>query len=126
MSNRQVDPVKRKVISELFFAPSVVVPIVAGISAGLLSWAADGISALSLAAAVGILGGLGWMATRVIFNVEQITEEAMKLQASQHDKALARELDQLRTELEGDGDVRTQDHLTLLRSLRDDFYTASD
>ncbi len=54
-----MDPVKKKVISELFFAPSVVLPIVAGISAGLLSWAGGGINYLSGAAIVGILGGLG-------------------------------------------------------------------
>ena len=60
-----MDPVKRKVISELFLAPSVLLPIVGGISAGLLSWAMGGIGLLTLAAAAGILGGLGWMMTRI-------------------------------------------------------------
>jgi hypothetical protein len=121
-----VDPVKRKVISELFFAPSVVLPFVGGISAGLLSWAAGGIDAFTAAAAIGILGGVGWMATRVIFMVEQITDAAMKLQVEQQVKASNERLDQLKRELETDGDSRTQEYLTLLRSLRDDFLAASN
>lgn len=121
-----MDPVKRKVISELFFAPSVVLPFVGGISAGLFSWAGGGIAVLSMAAAVGVLGGVGWMATRVIFMVEQITEAAMKLQEEQHVQASNQKLDQLKRQLEADGDACTQDYLTLLRSLRDDFSAASN
>ncbi|MCC6509318.1 MAG: hypothetical protein IT423_09440 [Pirellulaceae bacterium] len=124
-TSKQLDPVKRKVISELFFAPSVVLPIVAGVSAALLSWAGGGINYLSAAAVLGILGGLGWMSTRIIFNVEQITAEAMKLHESQRQRASEAELDQLHKELEQDGDPRTQDYLTLLRSLRDDFNEVS-
>lgn len=120
-----MDPVKRKVISELFFAPSVVLPIVGGISAGLLSWAGGGIDALTAAAACGVLGGTGWMATRIIFMVEQITEAAMNLQQEQRTKASNERLDQLKRELDSDGDARTQNYLTLLRSLRDDFLAAS-
>ena len=118
-----MDAVKRKVISELFFAPSVVLPIVVGISAGLVSWAAGGINSLSLLAMGGILGGLGWMATRVIFHVEQITEEALKLQLQRQIDAENSQLDALMRELAAQGDARTQDQLTLLRSLREDFWS---
>lgn len=120
-----VDPLKRKVISELFFAPSVVLPIVAGVSAGLLSWAGGGVEALSLAALTGVLGGIGWMATRIIFKVEAITESALKLQLQQQIDAENAQLDQLMNELSSDGDPRTQNYLTLLRSLRDDFWEFS-
>lgn len=120
-----LDPVKRKVISELFFAPSVVLPIVAGISAGLLSWAGGGVNYLSAAAVLGVLGGLGWMATRIIFKVEEITEAAMKLYESQRKQATETELDELANQLRQDGDARTQDYLTLLRSLREDFLQTS-
>lgn len=120
-----MDPVKRKVISELFFAPSVVLPIVGGISAGLLSWAGGGVNYLSAAAVLGVLGGLGWMATRIIFKVEEITEAAMKLYQSQRERATEAELDELVQQLRNDGDPRTQDYLTLLRSLREDFNRAS-
>ena len=120
-----MDPVKRKVISELFFAPSVVLPIVGGISAALLSWAAGGVDVLNLAGLAGVLGGIGWMCTRVIFKVETITEEALKLQLQQRIDAENAQLDQLMCQLRDDGDARTQDYLTLLRSLRDDFWEFS-
>ncbi len=116
-----MDPVKSKVISELFFAPSVVLPIVGGISAELLSWAMAGNATLMLAGAAGILGGLGWMMTRIIFKVEAITEEAMRIEQEQVIKAENAKLDQLMQQLISDKDERTQDYLILLRSLRDDF-----
>ena len=116
-----MDPVKRKVISELFFAPSVVLPIVGGISAGLLSWALGGSAFLTMAAVAGILGGLGWMMTRIIFNVESITEDAMRIEQEQAIQAENAKLDQLMQQLISDKDDRTQDYLILLRSLRDDF-----
>ena len=116
-----MDPVKRKVISELFLAPSVLLPIVGGISAGLLSWAMGGIGLLTLAAAAGILGGLGWMMTRIIFKVESITEDAMRFEQEQRIQAENEQLDRLMQQLKSDSDERTQDYLILLRSLRDDF-----
>lgn len=121
-----MDPVKRKVISEIFFAQSVVLPIVGGVSAALLSWAVGGANYLNAAAVVGILGGLGWMATRFIFKVEQITEEALRVQLKKHVDQENKQLEHLMQELVNDGDPRTQDYLTLLRSLRDDFWTASN
>ncbi|MEZ6133509.1 MAG: hypothetical protein R3C53_01235 [Pirellulaceae bacterium] len=120
-----MDSVKRKVISELFFAPSVVLPIVGGISAAMLSWASGGSAYLSGAAVVGILGGVGWMLTRMIFKVESITEAAMQAELDKklRDENLA--LDQLARQLRTDRDHRTQDYLTLLRSLRSDFEKAA-
>lgn len=119
--NLDVDPVKRKVISELFFAPSVVLPIVGGISAGMLSWAMGGNATLTMGAIAGILGGLGWMMTRIIFKVESITEEAMRFEQEQAIKAENAKLDKLMQQLTSDKDERTQDYLILLRSMRDDF-----
>ena len=121
-----MDPVKRKVISDIFLARSVVLPIVGGISAALLSFAAGGSNYMNAAAVVGILGGLGWMATRFIFKIEQITEEALRVQLNKQIEHEKKQLDILLRELTGDGDPRTQDYLTLLRSLRDDFWAASD
>jgi hypothetical protein len=116
-----VDPVKRKVISELFFAPSVLLPIVGGISAGMLSWAMGGNAWLTIGAIAGVLGGLGWMMTRIIFKVEAITEAAMRFEQEQAIKAENEQLDRLMQKLGSDRDERTQDYLILLRSLRDDF-----
>ncbi len=121
-----MDPVKRKVISELFFAPSIVLPIVGGISAGLLSWATGGSGYLTGAAAVGILGGVGWMLTRMIFKVEDITEQAMQAELEKRLRAESEELDALARLLRSDRDHRTQDYLTLLRSLRGEFEKAAN
>lgn len=120
-----MDSVKRKVISELFLAPSVVLPIVGGISAGLLSWATGGSTYLTGAAIAGVLGGVGWMLTRMIFKVEDITEAAMEAQLDKQVREENAELDALAAKLRTDRDHRTQDYLTLLRSLRDDFESAA-
>ena len=120
-----MDPVKRKVICELFFAPSVVLPIVGGISAGLLAFATGSTGLLAGAAVVGILGGLGWMATRMIFKVEDITEAAMQAELDKRLRDEREALDDLARQLRTDRDHRTQDYLTLLRSHRDDFEKAA-
>ncbi|MFN3190412.1 MAG: hypothetical protein ACE361_07785 [Aureliella sp.] len=120
-----VDPVKRKVISELFFAPSVVLPIVGGISAGLLSWATGGNAYMTGAAITGIVGGVGWMLTRMIFKVEDITAKAMEVEAQKLADEENRRLDALAAKLRTDRDHRTQDYLTLLRSLQAEFEEAS-
>lgn len=120
-----MDPVKRKVISELFFAPSVVLPIVGGISAGLLSWASGGSSYLTGAAIVGVLGGMGWMFTRMIFKVEDITAQALEAEQQKILDEENRRLDELASKLRTDRDHRTQDYLTLLRSLRREFEDAA-
>jgi hypothetical protein len=116
-----VDSIKRKVIAELFLAPSIVLPVVGGITAGMLSWALGGNNYLSGAALVGILGGVGWMLTRMIFGIEAITEEAIRFEQQQAIRSEKLRLDQLAQQLTTDHDHRTQDYLTLLRSLRDDF-----
>jgi paraquat-inducible protein B len=108
-------------MSEIFLAPSVVMPIVAGASAWILSWAAGGVGMLNLVGLVGFLGGIGWMATRAIFLTDKITESTLReLKQKQKDEE-NRELDNLQRKLRKDGDHRTQDYLLLLRSLKDDF-----
>lgn len=120
-----MDSVKRKVISELFFAPSVVLPIVGGLSAGLLSWATGGNLYLTGAAMAGVFGGFGWMLTRMIYKVEDITEQAMQAQLDKELREENSQLDTLAAQLRTDRDHRTQDQLTLLRSLRKDFEEAA-
>jgi paraquat-inducible protein B len=120
-----VDPVKRKVISELFFAPSVVLPIVGGLSAGLLSWAVGGNGLLNAATLLGLLGGVGWMLTRMIFKIEDITEQALQVELDKRLQAENSHLDALAAKLQTDPDHRTQDYLTLIRSMRRDFEGAA-
>lgn len=113
--------VQRRVFREIFLAPSVVLPIVGGVSAWLLSWAADGIPTLTLAGLVGVLGGLGWMATRAIFRTEQITIQTIQQLQQQEMEAEQAELDRLEELLEQDDDDRDQELLKLLRLQRAHF-----
>ena len=117
--------IRRRVMSEIFLAPSVVMPIVAGASAWILSWAAGGVGILNLVGLAGVLGGIGWMATRAIFLTDKITAETLReIKQKQKDEE-NRELDQLQRKLRKDGDHRTQDYLLLLRTAKDDFEEAT-
>ena len=73
-----MDKVKKKVLLDLFGSPGAVLPIVAGMSAWVLSWAIDGNTLLNLGGLVGVLGGAGFLATRLIFGLERITENAFQ------------------------------------------------
>lgn len=113
--------VRRRVMSEIFLAPSVVLPLVAGATSWLLSWGAGGNSWLNLAGLVSTVGGLGWMATRWIFQVESITEQVMEDMRSQEIEKQNIELDQLAQLLLKDRDHRTEDYLILLRAIKGRF-----
>ncbi len=112
---------RTKVINELFFAPSVVLPIVAGASAWLISWASGGIDPLNVVGLVGVLGGLGWMGTRIVFQLDKITA---RISAQEQALILAKQEERLTTilsKLRYDRDPRTDNYLTLLRKARSDF-----
>jgi hypothetical protein len=116
-----LNAVRNRVLREIFLAPSVVLPIVAGASSLLLSWAADGVSSLTLAGIAGILGGIGWMATRAIFKTETITKETIEKLESQEKQAEEDELERLGALLSQDDDDRDQDLLRALRVQRAHF-----
>lgn len=113
--------VRRRVMSEIFLAPSVILPLVAGATSWLLSWGAGGSSWLNLAGLVSTVGGLGWMATRWIFQVESITEQVMEDMRNQELQKQNAELDQLAQLLLKDRDHRTEDYLILLRTIKGRF-----
>jgi hypothetical protein len=72
-------------------------------------------------AVVGIVGGAAWLVAGTVLNVEKLTDQAL---AAHQQASLASEneqLDLLARQLRTDRDHRTQDILTLLRSLREDF-----
>jgi RNA polymerase-binding transcription factor DksA len=61
----------------------------------------------------------------MIFKVEDITEQAMQAELDQRMAQENQRLDRLAQQLRTDRDHRTQDYLTLLRSLRSDFEQAA-
>ena len=116
-----MDKVKKKVLLDLFGSPGTVLPIVAGMSAWMLSWAVDGNTLLNLGGLVGVLGGAGFLATRLIFGLEQITENAFRYLNDQKREAQEQALDALQTRLRDDKDPRTQTYLRQLRELYTNF-----
>ncbi len=100
-------------------APSVVLPIVGGASAWLLSWAGGGGSdMLNLVGLAGVLGGIGWFATRFIFQLDSISEKAMQDLAKDAFQKEENHLNELQKRLATDKDPRTEQYLILLRENR--------
>lgn len=112
-----MDKVQRKVLLDLFASPWSVIPIAAGLSAWMLSWAIDGSVAMNLGGLIGVVGGVGVMATRLIFGLEQITEDAFKFLNNQQKQAQEQKLDDLTRRLASDDDPNTQTYLSDLRTL---------
>jgi len=117
-----LNQVRNRVLREIFLAPSVVLPIVGGLSSLLLSWAADGVGWLTMAGLAGVLGGIGWMATRAIFKTESITAETIEKLRGQEIAAEEARLDQLDRLMSQDNDDRDQDLLRTLRVQRAQFH----
>ncbi|MEE8450823.1 MAG: hypothetical protein V3R99_02880 [Thermoguttaceae bacterium] len=109
--------VRRKVLLDLFASPSTLLPIVGGVSALILSWAIDGGPALSMLGLAGLLGGMGWFATRLIFGLEDITSNAYEFLHEQQRHKQEEALDDLDNRLRKDRDPRTQESLRQLREL---------
>jgi paraquat-inducible protein B len=112
---------RSRIASELLWAPSVVLPIVAGASAWLISWAGGGLTALNVAGLVGVLVGFGWFATRAIFYSDDIAAMVVREQEAKAIQAEESKLDDLLYRLRADRDFRTKDYLTLLRTCRSEF-----
>jgi hypothetical protein len=116
-----VEELRKRILREIFIDPTVVLPVVGGASAWLLSWAGAGGGSsdmLNLVGLAGVLGGIGWFATRFIFQLDSISEKAMrdldleaKLKEENH-------LNELQKRLATDKDPRTEQYMVLLRENR--------
>jgi hypothetical protein len=113
-----VEALRKRILREIFIAPSVVLPVVGGASAWLLSWAGGGNDWLNLAGLVGVLGGVGWFATRFIFQLDGISEKAMQDLAEEALQKEEKHLNDLQKRLANDRDPRTEQYLILLRENR--------
>ena len=113
-----MEALRKRILREIFIAPSVVLPVVGGASAWLLSWAGGGNDWLNLAGLVGVLGGVGWFATRFIFQLDGISEKAMQDLAEEALQKEEKHLNELQKRLANDRDPRTEQYLILLRENR--------
>ena len=119
--NQTLKDFRSRIASELLWAPSVALPMVAGVSAWLISWAIGGAAALNITGLVLVLGSVGWLATRVIFLTDDVAAKIIRDDAEKVIKDEENKLDQLQSRLTSDRDPRTTDYLTLLRTCRSEF-----
>ena len=116
-----LDEVKRKVMIDLFASPGTLAPIVVGLTSLMYSWAVGGNPAANAIGIMGVLGGIGFFASRLVLGLEGMTERAYKAMMQRHRTQQNEALDELQRQLEGDQDHRTEACLAHLRNLYDTF-----
>lgn len=112
-----MDEVKKKVYLDVFASPGTLLPIAGGLTAWIASWAIGGNAAMNFAGVAGVLTGVGVLATRLILQLDKITQKAYEhtLEKQRHEQEAA--LEHLRERLVRDRDPRTQNCLEELRLL---------
>jgi hypothetical protein len=112
-----VEEVKKKVLLDLFASPWTLLPLATGLSAFMLSWAGDGNVALNLVGLTGVLSSAGALATRLIYGLDSITENAYRYLHEKQQQQQQSALDALERRLASDPDPRTAESLRQLRRL---------
>jgi hypothetical protein len=107
--------IRKKVLVDIFAAPSSLFPIVLGSSLSLISWAGELSAYYFFGGFSGILIGFGLMATRLIFNIEGLTEKAFNEWKQQAEKEAENKLDELFIQLSETKSTKDED---LLREVR--------
>lgn len=115
MESIELDDVKRKVWLDLFASPGTLVPVVVGVSSLMLSWAVGGDPTANAIGILGVLGGVGHFASRLVWGLEDMTQRAYQAMLDRNQQEQNEALDQLERKLSGDDDRRTE---TCLRDLR--------
>ncbi len=121
-----MEAVQKKVLSDIFLAPSVTLPVVAGLICWGLSWAAGGVGALAVAGTVAVAGGLVWMVGRTFLQLDKITARAGKALQDQIRQQEEERIENLLRNLRMDRDFRTKDYVTILREARAEFEKLAD
>lgn len=116
--------VRRKVLLDLFGAPSTLLTVVGGLTALLASWGLGGEPVLTFGGVAAVLTGAGIFATRVIFGLDQMTEAAHEHLQQQNQASRDAALADLDRRLTTDNDPRTQHALRKLRHLHEQFQTS--
>lgn len=121
-----MEAVQKKVLSDIFLAPSVTLPVVAGLICWGLSWAAGGVGVLAVAGTVAVAGGLVWMVGRTFLQLDKITARAGKALQDQIRQQEEERIENLLRNLRLDRDFRTKDYVTILREARAEFEKLAD
>ena len=119
-----MDEVRQKVMLDLFASPGTLIPVVAGVSALLLSWAIGGDATANAIGIIGIMGGVGHFASRLVLGLESMTQRAYEAILQRDEKELKESLDKLEADLRQDKDDRTVACLKQLRHLNAQFQSA--
>jgi len=119
-----LDEVRQKVLLDLFASPGTLIPIVVGLSALMLSWAIGGDATASAVGIVGVMGGAGHFASRLVLGLESMTQRAYEAILQRDERQRNEALDQLESALRSDKDGRTDACLKQLRQLDDQFRAA--
>jgi hypothetical protein len=112
-----LDEVKRKVFIDLFASPGTLVPVVVGLTSLMFSWAVGGSPMANAVGIMGVLGGLGYFASRMTLGLEGMTQRAYETVMEGHRKEQKEALDELERRLTNDQDQRTETCLRQLRQL---------
>ncbi len=121
-----MEAVQKKVLSDIFLAPSVTFPVVAGLICWGLSWAVGGVGVLAVAGTVAVAGGLLWMVGRTFLQLDKITARAGKALQDQIRQQEEERIENLLRNLRLDRDFRTKDYVTILREARAEFEKLAD
>ena len=113
--------VNKKVLLDLFAAPSTVLPAAFGITGLLAGWALSS-ATIAMIGILGVVAGVGMLATRLIFGLDKITNRAYQTLVEKEEERIHADLDALDQDLTKDGDPRTQESLRELRQLYDEFH----
>jgi len=119
-----LDEVRQKVMLDLFASPGTLIPVVAGVSALMLSWAIGGNATANAIGIIAVMGGVGHFASRLVLGLESMTQRAYEAILQRDERIRKDALDKLETDLRNDKDGRTDACLKQLRHLHDQFQTA--
>jgi hypothetical protein len=110
-----MDEIKRKVYLDLFATPGTLLPVAAGLTAWIASWAMGGDAVMNFAGLAGVLTGAGVLASRLILGLDRITHNAYNHVLQRQRRLQEESLEQLEKRLSEGQDART---LNCLRELR--------
>ncbi|MCA9211429.1 MAG: hypothetical protein KDB27_00055 [Planctomycetales bacterium] len=114
---RASQAVRRKVLLDIFAAPSTLLPVAGGLTALMASWATSGNAMLTFAGIAGVLGGIGVCASRLILGLDKLTQDAYDFIVDRQRADQESALELLDDRLVQDRDPRTQNCLRELRNL---------